>query len=124
MANRGLNDEAKAAFEEIRQDIPEIKGMLIATLDGLPLAADVKGAVSSEKMAALTATAIGVGKRVTASLTMGDLTEVVISSAEGKLFLYLIGTSAVLCLLAPKNVNLGMIFLKAGEISTRLAAVI
>jgi hypothetical protein len=122
MATRSLAEEAKQAFQEIYADIPEVRGILIATFEGLPVVSDLKGGLSADKLAALTATALSVGKRIMPSLGMGEVTELTISSNEGKLFLYLVGSSAVLCILAPRGVNLGMMFLKAGEVARSLAA--
>ena len=122
MAARSLAEEAKQAFQEIYADLPDVKGLIIATFEGLPVVSDLKGGLSAEKLAALTATALSVGKRIMPSLGMGEVSEITISSNDGKLFLYMIGSTAVLCLLTPRNVNLGMVFLKAGEVAKRLAS--
>jgi predicted regulator of Ras-like GTPase activity (Roadblock/LC7/MglB family) len=119
-----LTETTKQAFQELYTDIPEIKGIILATSDGLPLVSDLKEGVPADKMAALTATALSIGKRIMPSLGMGDVSEFTITSADGRLFIYLVGTSAAMCIMTPKAVNLGMVFLRATEVAKKLGPVV
>lgn len=124
MASSGLLDHAKSAFRDLYADLPEIQGIIIATSDGLPLAAELKDGASSDRLAALVATALSIGKRMMPSIGMSTVTEFSITTGEGRLFIYAIGDSAALCILTPKTVNLGMVLLKAGDVSKKLATVL
>jgi len=123
MSTLSLTEQAAKAFKELYSEIPEMKGVILATSDGLPLASDMKSNISADKMAALVATALSIGKRIMPSFGMGEVTEFSITSAEGRLFIYLVGSSGALCFLTPRNVNLGIVFLKANEIAKHLSQV-
>jgi len=124
MSDLSMTEKIKKSIAELYNDIPEIKGVAVATLDGLPLVTDIKGDLTGERVSALVATAVSLGKRIMPSLNLGDVTEMSLSSQESKLFLYLIGNSSALCIIAPREINLGMMMLKAGIIARKLVTII
>ncbi|MCK9408090.1 MAG: roadblock/LC7 domain-containing protein [Bacteroidetes bacterium] len=119
-----LTELSKTVFQEIYADIPETRGIIVASHDGLPLVSDIKGGTSADKLAALMATTISMGRRIMPSLSLGEVSEFTITSSEGRLFIYLIGTSAALCIITPKSVNIGMVFLRATESAKKLSSAV
>ncbi|HRL48895.1 MAG TPA: roadblock/LC7 domain-containing protein [Propioniciclava sp.] len=97
--------------------IPELHGVMIASVDGLAVAHDFPDA-EAERVAAMSATALGLGKRITERTNLGGLAEAVIRGDNGYLVVYAAGKDAVLVLSGPIDSNLGLMRLEA-----RVAAV-
>lgn len=109
----------------LRQAIPEIQGVLVASTDGLPIAHEMPSGADANRTAAMAATALGLGKRITSALEFGEMRETLVNGTDGQLFLYACGVHGVLALLAPVDANVGLIHLEArnaaGEIATALS---
>lgn len=97
--------------------IPELHGVMIATNDGLAVAHDFPDA-EAERIAAMAATALGLGKRISERTSLGNLAEAVIRGDNGYLVVYAAGADAVLVLTGPIDSNLGLM-----RIEARMAAV-
>jgi uncharacterized protein len=107
-------------IEGLRTAIPELRGVLVASSEGLPVAHSIAGgadparvAAMADRIAAMAAAAVNLGRRVTESLSVGQLVEVSINGSEGQIFLYSAGTKGVLAVIAPKGGNAGLIHLEA-----------
>jgi predicted regulator of Ras-like GTPase activity (Roadblock/LC7/MglB family) len=124
MARTTIADTARDLFEELYADIPEIKGILLATAEGLPLVYDFKEEQSPDRVAALAASALGIGNRLMPLVDMEQVREVNISNATGRIHLCTVGASAALCILTPKAVNTGMLHLKASQVARRFEEIL
>ena len=113
MSDFGLTEEAKELFSDLIADIPEVIGVLLVSSDGLPIVEELKPGVNAERIAAMVASAVNLGKRISPTVGIGEVSEISIASTEGNLFLYTIGQMATLAILTPKVVNMGMIFFKS-----------
>ena len=67
---------------ELRQAVPEITGVMVASTDGLSLASDLPEAEAA-RAAAMAATALGLGKRIAQTSGLGGLEEVVVRGQSG-----------------------------------------
>ena len=85
--------------------------------DGLAIAHDFPEA-DAERIAAMAATALGIGKRISERTNMGDLSESVIHGRNGYLVVYGAGEDTVLVMQGPIESNLGLM-----RIEARVAAV-
>jgi len=124
MAKPTIAEIAKELFEDIYAEIPEIKGILLATIEGLPLVYDFKEEQSAERVAALAASALGIGNRLMPLVGMEQVRDLSVSSASGRVHLYTAGASAALCVLTPKSINTGMLHLKAAEVARRFEEIL
>lgn len=97
---------------DLRRAIPSLSGVLIATLDGEPIAYDFQDH-EADNVAAMAATAAGLGGRVSERVGLGDLAEVVISGTKGFFVVYAAGNEGVLVLDAPITTNLGLLRVEA-----------
>jgi predicted regulator of Ras-like GTPase activity (Roadblock/LC7/MglB family) len=97
---------------ELRQAVPEITGVMVASTDGLSLASDLPEAEAA-RAAAMAATALGLGKRIAQTSGLGGLEEVVVRGQSGYLVVYSAGDKGVLAVAAPMGANLGLIHLEA-----------
>ena len=118
----GQHQSSKSAdlaqiITSMHRAIPELHGVMIASVDGLAVAHDFPEA-DAERMAAMAATALGLGTRITERTRLGTLAEAVIRGEQGYLVVYSAGTDAVLVLSGPIDSNLGLM-----RIEARVAAV-
>ena len=107
-------------IETLRAAIPELRGVLIATTEGLPVAHSIAGggdparvAAMADRIAAMAAAAMNLAKRVNESLSLGALAEISVTGADGQIFIYSAGTKGVLEVIAPKAGNAGLVHLEA-----------
>ncbi len=118
MNKRGLLENM---VSELRRALPEIRGAVVASVDGLPV---VSQAEDAARLAAMAATALGLGQRITETTQLGPLEENVIRARDGYVVVYAVGGTGVLALVAPADVNLGLLHLEARDIARRMAEVL
>lgn len=106
------SSELSRVISQMHRNVPELFGIMIASIDGLAIAHDFAEG-DAERMAAMSATALGLGKRITERSDLGELGEAVIRGERGYLVVYSAGTDAVLVLSGPSNSNLGLMRIEA-----------
>lgn len=109
--------------EGLKASIPDLRGVVIASTDGLPIADSLPPGMDSARVAAMTATAIGLGKRISETLSAGVITETSVTAKEGQIFIYTAGPKGVLAVMAPASTNVGLIHLEARSTAREIAAV-
>jgi len=107
------HEALKNHIETLRSSIPELKGVLLASNEGLPIAHSLSNGSDPNRVAAMAAAASSLGRRISDSLNTGALGEVSIRADEGVLFIYSAGPKAVLCVIGPQGSNAGLIHLEA-----------
>ena len=119
------HEQLQSALERLNQAIPGMKGSLLGTLDGMPIAQAISDqSVDPARVAAMAATAIGVSRRITESLRTGQVLEMSLLASEGRIFIYLVGTKACLALIAPKDSNVGLIKIETSDTVEQLANIL
>ena len=108
----------------LRSSMPELRGALIATADGLPIAQSFSDNTDANRVAAMAATALGLGKRINDTLGAGDLSEMSVSGLDGQVFIYTVGAKGALAVVAPAGVNLGLLHMEARDTAKTLALVL
>src|ERR1700734_85894 len=103
----------KGHLEALRNAIPELKGLLLASNEGLPIAHSLSNGADPNRVAAMAAGASSLGRRISNRMSAGRPGEVSIQADEGALFLYSAGNKAVLAVLSPQGGNAGLIHLEA-----------
>jgi hypothetical protein len=117
------HEELTRVIYDLRQAIPELHGVMIASTDGLAIAHDFP-AGEAERVAAMAATALGLGKRITERTDLGGLLETVVRGNLGYLVVYSAGENAVLVLSGPSSANLGLMRIEAKAASTAVSRVL
>ncbi len=107
------SEALKTHIEALRNAIPELKGVLLASNEGLPIAHSLSNGADPNRVAAMAAAASTLGRRVSETMSAGILGEVSIQADEGSLFVYSAGSKAVLAVLSPQGGNAGLIHLEA-----------
>lgn len=113
-------EQLQGIIDEVRGAIPEIKGVLIASSDGLAIVHSLSSG-DPNRVAAMAATALGLGKRITSTLGVGSLTETTVAGSDGQVFLYSAGKEGVLSIIAGAGANVGLINLEARDAAQRIA---
>jgi predicted regulator of Ras-like GTPase activity (Roadblock/LC7/MglB family) len=111
----------KNHLEALRNAIPELKGVLLASSEGLPIAHSFTNGADPNRVAAMAAAATTLGRRVSETMSAGALGEVSVQAEEGALFVYSAGTKAVLAVLSPQGGNAGLIHLEARDTAKQIA---
>src|SRR5215475_14019407 len=101
----------KGHIETLRNAIPELKGVLLASNEGLPIAHSLSNGSDPNRVAAMAAAASNLGRRITESMNAGTLGEISVTADDGALFVYSAGSKAVLCVVSPQGGNAGLIHL-------------
>ena len=102
----------KNTIEALRTSIPELKGVLLASNEGLPIAHSLSNGADPNRVAAMAAAASSLGRRISDNMSAGTLGEVSIQAEDGALFVYSAGTKAVLAVIGPQGGNAGLIHLE------------
>ncbi|MEV0324493.1 roadblock/LC7 domain-containing protein [Streptomyces sp. NPDC050658] len=115
--------EVLGELKRLRSRIPQLRGALAASVDGLVLAQDATD-VEAEGVCALTAAALGVALRLADATHQGDFRELIVRGEEGYVATYAAGSSAVLTLLAEPRINVGRLHLEARRSSALIGELV
>ena len=108
-----LGEQLTTHIEALRNAVPELKGVLLASNEGLPIAHSLSGAADANEVAAMATAAWSLGRRISDSIGAGVFGEVSIQAEDGALFVYSAGNKAVLAVSSPRDGNAGLIHLEA-----------
>ena len=111
----------KNHLEALRSAIPELKGVLLASSEGLPIAHSLSSGADPNRVAAMAAAATSLGWRVSESMHAGTLGEVSVQAEQGAMFVYAAGPKAVLAVLSPQGGNAGLIHLEARDAAKQIS---
>lgn len=117
-------EQLLSTLTNLRSSLPELRGALIATVDGLPIAQSFSDSTDANRVAAMAATALGLGKRINDTLGTGQLTEMSVSGADGQVYVYATGQKGVLAVVTPSNMNLGLLHMEARDAARTVAVVL
>ena len=116
-------EQLKDILRSLRANLPELRGVLIASADGLPIASAMGEGSDANRVAAMAATALGLGKRINDTLGAGELTEMSVSGKDGQVYLYSAG-KGVLAVVSPSGANLGLLHMEARDAARSVAFVL
>jgi len=111
-------------IEEVLSDLRKVGGInasAAVTRDGLLIASDVMGEIDAETFAAMTATMTGAAETAMSEVKAGDIRRVIVEGESGKMISIGAGSNALLVVLTAPEAPLGLILLKIGEASRRIA---
>ena len=116
------HDVLKTHLENLRNSIPELRGVLLASMEGLPVAHSLSNGTDPNRVAAMAAAATNLGRRISESMATGELSEVSVRGDDGNLFIYSAGPKAVLAVMGPVGANAGLIHLEARNTAKEIEA--
>jgi predicted regulator of Ras-like GTPase activity (Roadblock/LC7/MglB family) len=115
--------DALAELLALRRRLPDVAGTVLAAVDGMLIASDLRdggSAVEAETVAAMCATTLGLGQRFAATVGQGGLMEVVMRAAGGYIATYAAGGGALLTVLAHPHANVARLHLEARRSAERI----
>jgi predicted regulator of Ras-like GTPase activity (Roadblock/LC7/MglB family) len=115
-----MSQQPLELLNALQKTVAEVRAVMLAASDGIPLAHNFPEA-DSGRIAAMATAALGLGKRVTQATQMGDLSETIIRGEKGYLLIFACGLKGVLIVAAGLNVNLGRLSLESRTSAARLA---
>ena len=116
----GKVEAFQRSVDGLRTAIPELRGVLLASTEGLPIAHSLANGSDANRVAAMAAAASSLGRRVSDSLAVGALEEITVSAADGQIFLYSAGGKGVLAVMGPAGGNAGLVHLEARGVAKEL----
>ncbi len=111
-------------IDELREAIPELRGILLASTEGLAVAHSFTDGADPERVAAMTSTITGLTKRISEGLQIGLLREASISGADGQVYVYAVNPTHVLAVTLAENANVGLLHLEARQTAEKIAALL
>ena len=114
-------EELKNELENLHAAIPDLKGVLLASTEGLPIAHLLTEGGDPHHMAAYATAASQLGRKITTNLAGGELGEVSVRGGDGSLFVYAVGSKAILAVLTPNEANAGLVHLEARHAAQQIS---
>lgn len=115
-------EQFMSVIRELRENVPDITGVMIATVDGLSIATDFPEEEGA-RVAAMGASSIGLGNRMTKVAEVGTMKDMMIEGEDGLLIIYMAGSGGILALRAPRRANLGLIRLDGPTAAQKVAEI-
>lgn len=119
----GRQEEYMSLVRQLRENVPDISGAMIATVDGLSIATDFPESEAA-RIAAMGASSIGLGNRISTTTDLGSLSQMMIEGKSELLIIYMAGPGAILALRAPIRANLGLIRLEGPKAAEKVAELV
>ena len=119
-----LSERIREIFNELSHDIVGLKGVIVSTMDGLPVVSDIKSPEEQNRIAAIVSSLTILSRKVAPQLEVGKAEDLLIEGEDGKIFCYTLGDDAILALITDKNVNLGIVRMKLPVIKKQLEELI
>ncbi len=114
-----VEERVRRQLQRIRENVTGVHGSLTATSDGLLIAHDLAG-MEPTQIAALVATSLALGSRMTLSTGRGQFRETVTRGTDGYLAVYAAGPSAIVAVIGTPRLNVGMLQYQARDIIDRI----
>jgi uncharacterized protein len=89
-----------------------VEGVAIVSPDGLPITSVLPSNMDEERTAAMSATMLALGERISQEMSRGIVERILIQGEKGYSILIGCGTDSVLLVLANEDVKQGILFLE------------
>lgn len=111
--------EVTAEIRALRDRLPHVTGVLVATVDGLLVTHEVAG-VQAETLAAMSAAQLGLGQQLARAACQGGFLEAVTRTADGYLAVYAAGANALLTVVGAAELNIGRLHHETRPVAERV----
>lgn len=118
------SDTLEVLLGTLREAIPQIRGALVASTDGLPIAHSLPPGTDPTEYAALAAALTDHGRRLGEGAQSGEFNEAVVQGATGRAFLFSTHAEAVLAVFTELDCNTGLLRFEARKIARIVASVL
>jgi predicted regulator of Ras-like GTPase activity (Roadblock/LC7/MglB family) len=111
-----------AELRELLTDVIGVTGALVATADGMLVAAEVEASLHAESIAALAAATSGVGSQFAYLMRLGELGGTVVQGTKGCVAVHPVGDNAILVLFGTDGPNVARLHLAVRQALPRIEA--
>jgi predicted regulator of Ras-like GTPase activity (Roadblock/LC7/MglB family) len=116
-------EELKKILDEF-ESTGEVIGSAVVRRDGLMVISSLPNDVNSKAVAAMAAAIVGTGETASKELDMGNLNQIVVESAVGKLISVGAGDEVIFTVLVKAKANMGLILMAMERTAKKIATVI
>ena len=102
----------------------DVIGSAVVRRDGLMILSSLPENVNSKAVAAMAAAIVGTGETASSELSIGELNQIVVESASGKLVSIGAGTDAIFTALVKPKANMGLILMSMERSAKKIARII
>jgi predicted regulator of Ras-like GTPase activity (Roadblock/LC7/MglB family) len=111
-----------AELRDVLDEVIGVSGALVATADGMLIAAEVEDSMHAESIAALAAATSGVGSQFAYLMRLGALGGTVVQGNKGCVAVHPIGDNAILVLFGTDGPNVARLHLAVRQALPRIEA--
>jgi len=118
---KSRTEQMVARLQELRVSTTDIEASALVSVDGLIMASDLPVDVEEDRVSAMSAAMLSLGKRIAGELGLGILDQVYVHGDNGYVIVISVGEEAVLTSLARQDANLGLVLLDMRRAAIDLA---
>ncbi|WP_027346422.1 roadblock/LC7 domain-containing protein [Hamadaea tsunoensis] len=118
----GIEDAVYAEIRKLRENLPHVAGVVVASVDGLLVTHDAPG-VQAETFAAMSAAHLGLSQQIAAAAGSGAFRETVVRAATGYVASFAAGDAALMTVLAGPELNVGRLQHEARPVAERVGEI-
>jgi len=101
------HDAMLAEMRSLREQITGVTGTVVATVDGLLVAADTGDGIDPHSLAAVAAAGLGIARRTVTVADQGALDQAVAHCSRGYTAVYALGDLALMIVLGDEGLDIG-----------------
>lgn len=116
-------EELKKILDDF-ESIGNVIGSAVVRRDGLMIISGLPDEINSKAVAAMAAAIVGTGETASNELDIGELNQVVVESASGKLISIGAGPDAIFTALVKPKANMGLILMNMERSTKKISVVI
>ncbi len=109
---KSSNTKMLERLQSFEGNTPDIEASAVVSVDGLTIVSSFPLGVEDERVSAMSASMLNIGKRISSELNRGVLDEVYIQGNNGYILLMSVGNEALLSVMARQQAKLGLVFLE------------
>jgi predicted regulator of Ras-like GTPase activity (Roadblock/LC7/MglB family) len=117
-------DEVRRELHAMGGRLSDVRGLLVATVDGLLVAAVGTAGTDEDTVAAMAAAQIGLGQQIARAVSGGAFLENVTRTTEGYVAVFGAGRDALLAVIADSGLNLGRLQYEARPAAARIGTLL
>lgn len=119
-----VSEQLQAILSRLTANVSGIQKAVVGSSDGLILAS-TSMSESDERMSAMCASLLSIGRRTSQTMDKPDLNDITIRTNEGYITLFAVGSEAVLVVAtSAEQKNLGMLYLEGKQATAAMSKIL
>lgn len=118
--NSVIASKLRSALRTLNGLSEDIEASAVISGDGLTLASVLHSGVDADRFGAMCASLLALADRAGSEIARGNLKQVIVEGEKGTMLLVYAGPDAVLAVAARPTINLGMVFIEARKMASKV----